>query len=167
MGFIMTLSTTKKILYVVVYSHVGNTGSFVARHLQPQLEAVYEGVEVIYLHSEGPHRALQEEPRNLSSVYKHETEFLLVFPCYGRRDFETGELSSTVPLPVKQFVEKIESEDLGEILGAVVCGNRTFGSDFARVDESLNYETLHKVELAGSRTEAEAVITALKERENV
>lgn len=159
----MTPSTTKKRLYVAVYSHIGNTGNFVIRHLLPQLEAVYEDVEVIFLHSEGPHRALQEEPRNLSSVYKHETEFLLVFPCYGRRDFATGKLTDALPLPMKQFIEKVESEKLGEILGAVVCGNRTFGSDFAKVD----FPTLAKVELAGSRTDAEAVITALKERKNV
>lgn len=155
-------------LYVVVYSHLGNTGRFARNQLIPVLRdselSATRDIEEITLYSTGPHQPLQPpaSEQALSSVYEHETEFLLVFPCYGRNNPFTGELEDMVPMPVREFIERVEGERLGTILGGVVCGNRTFGHHFAYADREFDFPIFGKVELAGSRTDAKEIVSTME-----
>ena len=155
-------------LYVVIYSHLGNTGRFARNQLIPVLRdselAATRDIEEFTLHAVGPHQPLQAPASvpALSRIYEDETEFLLVFPCYGRNNPFTGELEDMVPLPVRQFIERVEGERLGTILGGVVCGNRTFGHHFAYADREFDFPIFGKVELAGSRTDAINVVSTME-----
>lgn len=143
-----------KTLNIVYYSHLGNTGRFVKNHLVPAM------VGPVVLHqivSSGPHQPATTEPVCSPS----DNEFLLVFPCYGRNNTETHEVEEMVPLPMRDFIEKVEAQGLGRIVGGVVCGNRTFGPYFGNVEGQFDYPVLGRVELAGSRTEAEEIVSKL------
>lgn len=146
-----------KTLNIVYYSHLGNTERFVKNHLAP---AIVDNKYSVVLHqivSSGPHQPATTEPICSPS----DNEFLLVFPCYGRNNTETHEVEEMVPLPMRDFIEKVETQCLGRIVGGVVCGNRTFGADFGNVKGQFDYPVLGRVELAGSRTEAEEIVSKL------
>lgn len=153
-----------KTLNIVYYSHLGNTGKFVRNHLVPAItDDEHLPKRAIVSHqilATGPHQPAIQEPM-YSPRYGEDNEFLLVFPCYGRTNPQTRALEEMVPLPMRGFIKKVEDQGLGRIIGGVVCGNRTFGADFGNVKGQFDYPVLHKVELAGSRTDAEEVISKL------
>ncbi|ATW58677.1 hypothetical protein SEA_ZION_3 [Corynebacterium phage Zion] len=149
-----------KTLNIVYYSHLGNTGKFVRNHLAPAIVDKKFPVVLYQIISSGPHQPAIKGPlfyrRN-----KDDNEFLLVFPCYGRNNTETHEVEEMVPLPMRDFIKSVEDQGLGRIIGGVVCGNRTFGSYFGNVKGQFDYPVLGRVELAGSRTEAEEIVSKL------
>lgn len=153
-----------KTLNIVYYSHLGNTGKFVRNYLVPAItddeHLPKRAIAPHQIFTSGPHQPAVKEP-TFSPRNKDDNEFLLVFPCYGRTNLKTRELEDMVPLPMRDFIEKVEDQGLGRIVGGVVCGNRTFGSDFGNVKGQFDYPVLHKVELAGSRTDAKAVVSKL------
>ena len=155
-----------KILNVVYYSHLGNTGRFVRNHLVPSIVErelpTHNGVISHQIFGPGPHQpAIAGKPPLFSPAYAGINDFLLVFPCYGRTNPETRELEDMVPMPIRDFVKRVENEHLGHIIGGVVCGNRTFGSDFTNVKGQFDYPVLGRVELAGSRTDADNIVSRL------
>lgn len=155
-----------KTLNVVYYSHLGNTGRFVRNHLTPSIMdgevPAYSGVLSHQLLGPGPHQpSNSDRSMFLSPAYADANDFLLVFPCYGRTNPSTRQLEDMVPMPVRDFIKRVETERLGRIVGGVVCGNRTFGSDFTNVKGQFDYPVLGRVELAGSRTDAEDIVSRL------
>lgn len=146
-----------KTLNIVYYSHLGNTERFVKNHLVPATVDKKYPVVLQKIVSSGPHQPATTEPICSPS----DNEFLLVFPCYGRNNLETHEVEEMVPLPMRDFIKKVETQGLGRIVGGVVCGNRTFGPYFGNVKGQFDYPVLGRVELAGSRTEAEEIVSKL------
>lgn len=155
-----------KTLYVVYFSHLGTTGRFVHKHLVPALREAGRTVVPHQVMSSGPHQPINDRVAPLfSSKNSDRQEFLLVFPCYGRTNPHTGYLEDMVPMPIRDVIERIETEALGDVVGGVICGNRTFGPDFTNVEGQFAYSVLGRVELAGSRTDAnEAVQKLTKEK---
>lgn len=154
-----------KILNIVYYSHLGNTGRFVRNHLVPALvEAEHlpqRGITSHQIFAPGPHQPAIPKAPLYSSAYRDQNEFLLVFPCYGRNNPTTKTLEDMVPMPMRDFIKRVETENLGRIIGGVICGNRTFGSDFGNVKGQFDYPVLGRVELAGSRADADDIVSRL------
>lgn len=154
-----------KILNIVYFTHLGSTGRFVNRHLAPVLTdspEPYQGVTTYRIDSPAPHQPINpNKPPTFSAMHAETNDFLLVFPCYGRNNPATRQLEDMVPMPVREFISRVEKEGLGRIVGGVVCGNRTFGSDFCNVDGQFDYPVLGQVELAGSRYDAEDISARL------
>lgn len=155
-----------KTLNVVYYSHLGNTGRFVRNHLVPSIMErevpAYSEVVSHQIFGPGPHQpGTPTNPLLFSPAYADTNDFLLAFPCYGRTNPSTRQLEDMVPMPIRDFIKRVENERLGRIVGGVVCGNRTFGSDFTNVKGQFDYPVLGRVELAGSRTEADGIVSRL------
>lgn len=146
---------------IIYHSHLGNTSKFVLNHLAPALSELPFTIITHRLHSPAPHQPAVSEPA-FSASSADRNLFLFVFPCYGRTNPETKELEDMVPMPMRNFIKRVERETLGQVIGGVVCGNRTFGSDFVNVKGQFNYPVLGQVELAGSATDAQEVLSRLQ-----
>lgn len=167
---------------IVYFSHVGNTKRFaenLAKHLDGFILSIeadgwkLDRPEAIEIESSSAHHEatnLEEvsESANPTLIYPPEwsgppfdpPKILIVFPVYARRNVETGELEDTVPKPMRAFISKHRSQ----IIGAVVCGNRTFGSAFAKVNplELDGIPIINRVELSGTIDDLKATATALR-----
>lgn len=152
-------------MYVFYVSRTGGTKHFVGQHLLPALRhypAVLSG---------DPEGALTRGPRAVCASSSEELEgalgemgdrepYLVVFPVYARRDYESGELVNTVPREVRLLVERVGYPPVG----AVVGGNRTFGPAFGVVNPSElpGVPVLCRFELSGTREEGETAARALQ-----
>ena len=148
-----------KTLYVIYFSHMGTTGRFVHNQLVPALRETGRTIVTNQVMSSSPHQPINDRVAPLFSPKNSDRqEFLFVFPCYGRTNPHTGHLEDMVPMPIRDVIERVETEALGNVVGGVICGNRTFGPDFANVEGQFAYPILGRVELAGSRTDANEVV---------
>lgn len=152
-------------MYVFYVSRTGGTKHFVGQHLLPALRrypAVLSG---------DPEGALSRGPRAVCASSLEELDgalgemgdrepYLVVFPVYARRDYESGELINTVPREVRGLVERLGYPPVG----AVVGGNRTFGPAFGVVNplELPGVPVLGRFELSGTREEGETAARALQ-----
>lgn len=152
-------------MYVFFVSRTGGTKHFVGQHLLPALRKY----PAILAHD--PEGALTRGPRavNASSSLAlngaldkmgDREPYLVVFPVYARRDYESGELINTVPREVRELVERLGYPPVG----AVVGGNRTFGPAFGAVNplELPDVPVLARFELSGTREAGEAAARALQ-----
>lgn len=154
---------------IIYYSNVGNTERFVEEKLRPllkrkpvilpeeQVEAIRRGPITTKIVAKSPHSSNFVVQMNHGMSVPGEAT-IIVFPVYARADHETGKLTDTIPKPVKEAIAMLKAD---RFTGAVVCGNRTFGTKFCHINPeefgSVPIPILGAVEMSGTEREAEAI----------
>lgn len=158
-------------MIIAYYSHAGNSKRFVETFLVPKvkgnhpifvddpLESVYRGPLVERIEAPSP-KGQAFTPRSATCDKNSDDRIVIVFPVYAQHDHETGELTNTVPQPMRNFIETYRDR----IVAAIVCGNRTFGKAFCYVNDKERHDIpiVHRLELSGSEDDAEFAVNGLK-----
>lgn len=158
-------------MIVAYYSHAGNTKRFVENFLATQikgdhpifvddpLQSVYRGPVIERVEAPGP-KAPALTPNGVTCDENPDDRIVVVFPVYAQHDYETGELTNTVPRPMRDFIKAYRER----IVAAIVCGNRTFGKAFCCVNdkERQGIPIVHRLELSGSEDDAKLAVKGLK-----